>query len=390
MAIAARRLGLDPAELAPPQPDRRGRVPLPHAVGRALRLRRLRGLPRATRSSSPATRSGATSRRRRARDGRLVGIGLACVVEPSISNMGYITLAQTAGGARGDAAEVRERGGRDGRHQPARRDHRPDGDDAAGPGPPDGRRAGRRRRARRATRPTSTSLSELDTSHETRGRSPRATTRRASRASGPAPSTAPAQKVAAKLQAIAAAELGCAADEVELRDGKAWHGEESVSLRRLAGHCALAPRRAAGRDRAGPARDRVLRGAESRAAPDDDDRVASSAAHGFLVDVAVVEVDRETGAVRVLDYVSVHDAGPAAEPADRRGPGTRRLRARRRRGAVRAHRLRRGRQPAHGHVHGLPLPDGAGHRRRCGWSTSRRPSPVHAARREGPRRGQRR
>ncbi len=29
-------------------------------------------------------------------DGRLAGIGLACIVEPSISNMGYITLAQTA------------------------------------------------------------------------------------------------------------------------------------------------------------------------------------------------------------------------------------------------------------------------------------------------------
>ena len=29
-------------------------------------------------------------------EGRLAGIGLACIVEPSISNMGYITLAQTA------------------------------------------------------------------------------------------------------------------------------------------------------------------------------------------------------------------------------------------------------------------------------------------------------
>ena len=37
------------------------------------------------------------ARARRARaEGRLAGIGLACVVEPSISNMGYITLAQTA------------------------------------------------------------------------------------------------------------------------------------------------------------------------------------------------------------------------------------------------------------------------------------------------------
>ena len=48
--------------------------------------------------------------------------------------------------------------------------------------------------------------------------------------------------------------------------------------------------------------------------PDDDDRVASSAAHGFIVDVAVVEVERETGAVRVLDYVTVHDAGPLLNP----------------------------------------------------------------------------
>ena len=48
--------------------------------------------------------------------------------------------------------------------------------------------------------------------------------------------------------------------------------------------------------------------------PDADDRVASSAAHGFIVDVAVVEVERETGAVTVLDYVTVHDAGRLLNP----------------------------------------------------------------------------
>jgi 2-furoyl-CoA dehydrogenase large subunit len=48
--------------------------------------------------------------------------------------------------------------------------------------------------------------------------------------------------------------------------------------------------------------------------PDADDRVASSAAHGFLADVAVVEVERETGVVRVLDYVTVHDAGRLLNP----------------------------------------------------------------------------
>ena len=45
----------------------------------------------------------------------------------------------------------------------------------------------------------------------------------------------------------------------------------------------------------------------------DDDRVAS-AAHGFVADVAVVEVDRETGEVDVLDYVTVHDAGRLLNP----------------------------------------------------------------------------
>jgi 2-furoyl-CoA dehydrogenase large subunit len=48
--------------------------------------------------------------------------------------------------------------------------------------------------------------------------------------------------------------------------------------------------------------------------PDTDDRVASSGAHGFIVDVCAVEVDRATGAVTVTDYVSVHDAGVLLNP----------------------------------------------------------------------------
>ena len=48
--------------------------------------------------------------------------------------------------------------------------------------------------------------------------------------------------------------------------------------------------------------------------PDDEDRVASSAAHGFVADVAVIEIDRATGEVTVLDYVTVHDAGRLLNP----------------------------------------------------------------------------
>jgi 2-furoyl-CoA dehydrogenase large subunit len=122
-----------------------------------------------------------------------------------------------------------------------------------------------------------------------------------------------ATRVAAKLQAIAAPQLGCGADEVELRDGKAWGNGESVSLRRLAGSAHWNP------DGLPPGVEPGLHETAFDAAPnleppDADDRVASSAAHGFLADLAVVEVERETGVVRVLDYVTVHDAGRLLNP----------------------------------------------------------------------------
>ena len=43
-------------------------------------------------AGSPSSRRGAT---RRAREGRLYGIGYTAVVEPSVSNMGYITTVLT-------------------------------------------------------------------------------------------------------------------------------------------------------------------------------------------------------------------------------------------------------------------------------------------------------
>jgi 2-furoyl-CoA dehydrogenase large subunit len=122
-----------------------------------------------------------------------------------------------------------------------------------------------------------------------------------------------AEKVARKLQTIAAAELGCEPREVELRDGKAWHGEEAVSVRRLAGITHWHPDALPEGVEPG-LHETAYYAAPNLAPPDEDDRVASSAAHGFLVDVAVVEVDRDTGAVHVQDYVSVHDAGRLLNP----------------------------------------------------------------------------
>ena len=57
MAIAARPARARPGRARAPQPDRRGRVPVPHAVRRALRLGRLRGLPRRRARARPLRRA---------------------------------------------------------------------------------------------------------------------------------------------------------------------------------------------------------------------------------------------------------------------------------------------------------------------------------------------
>jgi 2-furoyl-CoA dehydrogenase large subunit len=122
-----------------------------------------------------------------------------------------------------------------------------------------------------------------------------------------------AERIAAKLRTIAAAQLGCEPEDVELRESKAWYGGESVSLRRIAGAAHWNPQQLPDGVEAG-LHETAFDAAPNLDPPDADDRVASSAAHGFLVDVCAVEVERETGAVRVLDYVTVHDAGRLLNP----------------------------------------------------------------------------
>jgi 2-furoyl-CoA dehydrogenase large subunit len=243
--------------------------------------------------------------------GRRIGIGLACVVEPSISNMGYITLAQTAeeragalpksGNAEGATVSISPIGG-----VTVRVATTPQGQghqtvcaqvaaDALG------------------LRPEEVDVvTELDTSTSAWTV---ASGNYSSRFSGVGTGAVhlAALKVAAKLRAIAAAELGCDLADVELRDGKAWRDGDSVSLRRLAGIAHWHPESLP--DGVEPGlHETAFFGAPNLAAPDADDRVASSAAHGFVVDVAVVEVDGETGAVEVLDYTTVGDAGRLLNP----------------------------------------------------------------------------
>ena len=217
MAIAAGRLGLDPAELArrnlvaadefPYRTPSGGLYDSGDYEGCLDDALELVGYDGAARGAARGARGRAAS----------TGSASPACVEPSISNMGYITLAQTAEERAGRPAQVGQRRGRDGRDLPARRHHRPGRDDAAGPGARDGR-ARRSSRTRSASRPRrSRCVTAVDTSTSAWTVSSGNYSSRFSGVGAGAVHLA-AQKLAAKIAAI--------------RDHL---GDESLSLRRVAG-----------------------------------------------------------------------------------------------------------------------------------------------------------
>jgi 2-furoyl-CoA dehydrogenase large subunit len=293
MAIAARRLGLDAAQVARRNLVPAGEMPYRTPSGGLYdsgdyeacldeALARLRWDERVAEAE-------------RARgEGRLVGVGLACVVEPSISNMGYITLAQTAveraqaapksGNAEGALVSVSPHGG-----VTVRLGTTPQGQghrtvvaqvvaDELGITPGD-----------------VSVLSEMDTA-----------TVPWSVASGNYSSRFSGVAVGAAREA--ARRLRAKADAI-----REHLGEPELSLRHVAGTAHWNPEGLPDGMEPGLATV-AFWAAPNLDPPDAADRVSSSGAHGLLVDACVVEVDRETGVVTVLDYVTVHDAGTLLNP----------------------------------------------------------------------------
>jgi 2-furoyl-CoA dehydrogenase large subunit len=299
MAIAAARLGLDPAELArrnlirefpytTPSGGLYGSGDYHGCLDDALELIGY-GEWRERRAAAHSA-------------GRRVGIGLACVVEPSISNMGYVTLVEPAearaealpksGNAEGATVAINPSGG-----VSVRLSTTPQGQghatvaaqivaDVLGVEPAEVR-----------------VLTELDTAS-----SPWtvASGNYSSRFSGVGAGAVlkAAEALAGKLRAIAAADLACEPEEVDLH---------SVSLRRLAGSAHWNPHGLP------PGVEPGLHAtayfpAQHLPPPDDEDRLPASGENGFVVDVAVVEVDRDTGRLAILDYATVHDAGRLLNP----------------------------------------------------------------------------
>ena len=316
MARGAARLGLDPAELARRNLVAPGDFPYRTPSGGLYdsgdyaacladaleaadyeRWRRLRAARRA---------DGAARRR--------LGIGLACVVEPSISNMGYISLAEPAaeraggfpksGNVEGATLAMNPLGG-----VTVHLSTLPQGQ---------GHRTVAAQVAAEALglSPTDVEVqSELDTHVNAWTVSSGNYSSRFAGIGAAAVSEA-AHRLAGKLRHIAGEVLECSPDDVELRGGQArvvGQPDRGVSLRRLAGAAHWNPGSLPEGLEPGLSVTAFV-AAPNLEPPNDADEVASSAAHGFVVDVAVVEVDTVTGEVGVLDYVTVHDAGTLLHP----------------------------------------------------------------------------
>jgi 2-furoyl-CoA dehydrogenase large subunit len=312
MHIAARRLGIDPGELARRNLVRAEQMPYRAAAGavydsgdyhacfeRALELAGYDDL-RAEQARARA-------------EGRLLGIGLACVVEPSVSNMGYITLAQTteeratglpkSSNAEGATIAMGPHGGVTLRitTTPQGQGHRTVAAqvaaDVLGLAP---EQIDVRTDADTAANPWTVSSGNYSSRFA---------------AMGASAVHLAASRLADRLRALAAPVLGCAAGEIELADGVARvRGDEarSVSIRRLAGAAHWHPGDLTGEAAEGLAL--TVTYTLPISPPDSDDRVNSSACYGFIADVCVVEIDPETAEIAVRSYVTVHDAGRLLNP----------------------------------------------------------------------------
>jgi 2-furoyl-CoA dehydrogenase large subunit len=247
--------------------------------------------------------------------GRLYGIGYAAVIEPSISNMGYITAALTE-------EERRRAGPKAGAQAAATVTIDPlGGVSVAIDSAPQGQ--GHRTVVAQVVAdvfgvpPSAIRVNaELDTAKDAWSI---AAGNYSSRFAGAVAGAAhiAAVRLRDKLARIAAAQLNISPGEVRFSDGRVFaaaNPDNAVSFQRLAGTSHWAP--GSLHDPSDAAlRETVYWTPPGLEAPDEADRVNSSAAYGFIFDFCGVEVDRDCGSVRIEKYVTMHDAGRILNPA---------------------------------------------------------------------------
>ena len=260
--------------------------------------------------------AGLYAKRERARaEGRLYGIGFAAIVEPSISNMGYITTVLPK--------EARAKAGpKNGAIASASVAIDPLGGInvtiASAP-------AGQGHRTVCAQvvadvlglEPDNVAVNvEFDTQKDAWSV---AAGNYSSRFAGAVAGTVylAACKIRDKLALIAAAQLKVDAADIVFAGGKVYPKDDPACALPFL-RMAASPHWAPGLLPAGVEpglRETAFWTAPQLGAPDDQDRVNTSAAYGFAFDVCGVEIDRNTGRVRIDKYVTTHDAGKLLNPA---------------------------------------------------------------------------
>jgi 2-furoyl-CoA dehydrogenase large subunit len=255
-------------------------------------------------------------RRDRARgEGRLYGIGFAAVVEPSISNMGYITTVLSP-------EERRRAGPKSGAQAAATVALDPlGGVSVTIDSLPQGQ--GHRTVTAQVVAdvfgldPATVSVNAaLDAARDAWSI---AAGNYSSRFAG---ATAGAAHLAAtrlrdKLADAAAAQLNIRSEEVRFAGGRVFganNPENSLSFARIAGAGHWAPASLPDCETAA-LRETVFWSPAMLEAPNAADEINSSATYGFVFDFCGVEIDRDTGEVCVDKYVSLHDAGRILNPA---------------------------------------------------------------------------
>lgn len=247
-------------------------------------------------------------------EGRLYGIGLTAAVEPSVSNMGYITTVLTP--------EARAKAGpKNGAQAVATVGIDPLGSVtvkvASVPQGQGHRTVLAQVVADRLGLPLGAVRvnTELDTNRDAWSIAS------GNYASRFAPAVAGTAKLAAdrlrgRLATIAAAQLNVTADQIEFADGKLFdrgNPDNSVSFSRVAAASHWAP----GTVPEGTGqtiRETVFWTPDELAAPTAEDGINSSLCHGFIFDFCGVEIDRDTGVARIDRYVTMHDCGTILHP----------------------------------------------------------------------------
>lgn len=246
------------------------------------------------------------SRRDKARaQGRLYGIGYAAIVEPSISNMGYISTVLTvperakAGPKNGAIASATVAVDALGSVS-VNIDSVPQGQghatvcaqvvaDALG------------------LKPSDIAVNvELDTQKDAWSI---AAGNYSSRFAGAVAGSVhlAAMKIRSKLARLAASQSSTPEKDIVFADGKV----SGLPFNRLAGTFHWAP----GTVSEPGLRETVQWTPQELAAPDEQERINSSLAYGFAFDICGLEIDRNTGKVSIDRYITAHDAGRLLNPA---------------------------------------------------------------------------